>query len=380
MGGNMGRFRLSALLGGVLTALLLVTAGPVAPSTAAVSVDDAAAASWQVDGTVYAVLVVGDRVFVGGTFANAVGPAGQTVARKNLAAFSLSTGALDTGWRADAGAVVRALASDGTSLYVGGGFAKLGNQARSRLGKVSVATGAVDASFKPTVDNTVRALALNGSRIFVGGNFSSVNGTARTRLAAVSTTSGALDTAFKASASAFVYGLRVTPAGDRLYVTGDFTTLSGSSRPGIGSVSPTSGSITGPALAGSVRPTFGVDVNEDGSRVFAATGAGSNAPVAWNSSTGARVWRVTTDGDVQAIRYYAGTVYFGFHDGYHGNTSLHALAANATNGSLDAGFRPTMVGFWGTWAIDATASGVVLGGAFTQVSGTAHRGWARFVP
>src|SRR6478609_8110179 len=52
-------------------------------------------ASWRVDGVGYATAVVGDTVYIGGDFATVRSPDGGTVvARANLAAFDLNTGAL----------------------------------------------------------------------------------------------------------------------------------------------------------------------------------------------------------------------------------------------------------------------------------------------
>ena len=79
--------------------------------------------------------IVGDVVYVGGTFTSATGPTGTSVPRRNLAAFSMTTGALLTGWRADAGAGVTSIVSDGQALYVGGHFGRINNVPRTRLAK-----------------------------------------------------------------------------------------------------------------------------------------------------------------------------------------------------------------------------------------------------
>jgi PKD repeat protein len=331
-----------------------------------------------VDGTVYATLVVGDTVFVGGSFSNAVAPTGGLVQRQNLAAFSLATGALIASWRADAGASVRALASDGRWLYVGGSFGRLAGQTRMRLARVDVASAALDAGFAPVLDDTVRALAVTGDRIYAGGPFLTVNGVGRNRLVRLDSASGAVDPQFAAAASGPVYGLRISPGRDRLYVAGGFAALNGVGRSGVGAVDADTGAVVGPAFASSARPTFGLDISPDGTRLYGAGGSGTNAAAAWDTGTGTRTWRVVADGDIQALRYFGGTVYFGFHDGFQGDSSLKALAADAATGVLDPSFRPRIVGFWGVWAIDVTDEGVVLGGDFTQVSGVPARGWARF--
>ena len=50
----------------------------------------------------------------------------------------------------------------------------------------------------------------------------------------------------------------------------------------------------------------------------------------WRST----LWRwQQANGDVQAVRFAANNVYFGFHDGFGGNTTLRLLAADAVSGA-----------------------------------------------
>ena len=58
----------------------------------------------------------------------------------------------------------------------------------------------------------------------------------------------------------------------------------------------------------------------NGERVFIAGGGGFNSAAAWNIGGGERIWRQRADGDVQAVRFANNNVYFGFHDGFLGNT------------------------------------------------------------
>src|SRR5688572_16087355 len=103
------------------------------PAAAVVPFEDTVVPAWGVNGPVLATAIVGDTVVVGGTFTRAVSPQGTIVDRVNLAAFSLSTGALLTGWRADTNGTVRALGTDGTSVWVGGDFTDIGGMPRQRL-------------------------------------------------------------------------------------------------------------------------------------------------------------------------------------------------------------------------------------------------------
>lgn len=374
----MGRHTWRGLIG--LLVLPLVLSGLLAaPATAAAHVPDSPEESWRVDGRVYATVVVGNTVFVGGKFSQAVSPTGATAARKNLAAFRLDTGEL-LSWRADAGAPVRALVSDGTWLYVGGAFGRIGGQAHLRLGRVLVSSGAPDPGFAPSVNAPVRALDVEGSSVYVGGAFTEVNGQPRQYVAKVDAATGALDPEFAATAGYHVWGVAKNPTSDVLYLSGRFSQLNGASRNGVGAVSSTTGKTTSTVFASSARPTLGLETNEDGTRLFGAGGSGGNALAAWNTTTGVRVWRQVADGDIQAVDHHRGMVYFGFHDGYQGDTRYKFLAASADTGLVDPGFRPRFDSYWGVFAVHATDAGVVIGGEFTQVSGVPAQGWARFLP
>ncbi len=365
-----------------LLVLLLVWVGVVvlAPATAQASVwvDDTPSRGWGVDGRVYATVVVGDTVIVGGSFAQAVSPTGATVARKNLAAFSLATGELLSGWRADAGAAVRALVTDGAMVWVGGSFSKLGGAEHVRLARLEAATGAVDPAFTASADGTVRALALDGQSVYAGGAFLNANGAPRTRLAKFAATTGVLDATFQGSASDLVMGLVRNPQNNQLYVSGRFRTLGGAARNGVGAVSSGTGAVAGTVFASAARPTLGLAVNPSGTRLFGAGGSGSNAAAAWNTTNGVRTWRQVTDGDIQAIAYYDNTVYFGFHDGYQADATIKLLAADADTGVLQS-FYPRFDSFWGIFALAVTDRGLVAGGDFSQISGVPAPGFGRFL-
>ena len=71
---------------------------------------------------------------------------GGTFTRTNLVAFNPSTGAI-TGFAPNINGEVWALATDGTSLYVGGTFTAVNGVARRGLAKLNPTTGAVDPMF-----------------------------------------------------------------------------------------------------------------------------------------------------------------------------------------------------------------------------------------
>lgn len=367
--------RVGTAMSAAALSLALVSTAPGAQ--AAVTVDSTPDTSWRVNGRVYATVVVNDTVFVGGTFTSAVSPSGATVPRANLAAFDLATGEVLTEWRADTNATVRALDLSGSSLYVGGDFTSIAGSARSRAAEVSTETGTVDPTFDVTANNSVRAVEADGGSVYLGGTFTNINGRVKNRIVKVSAATGAVDTTFKTTTGGAVYALKKLPGSATLYAGGAFTAMSGVARDGLAALSATTGAVLKPVFSGAVRSTLALDLSADGSVLYA--GNTNNVAAAYSTSRGNRLWRLQADGDVQAIRYGNGTVYFGFHDGYGGDTRLRLLAADARTGTIEPAFMPTFVQFWGIFAIDITPSGgLVVGGEFRSISGVPVQGWAEF--
>ena len=164
---------------------VLVAALPALPAGAAVTASDVPVAGWRPDGVTYAVRVVGATTFVGGKFSQVIAPDGTARARSNLAAFDTRTGALLDDFRADTNGPVRALASDGATLWVGGSYSSIGGVRRYRVAAVDVTSGAVRRAFRANANSNVYALDLRAGRLFLAGSFSTVAGASRGRAAAV---------------------------------------------------------------------------------------------------------------------------------------------------------------------------------------------------
>ena len=376
----MGRSRrhgLSRTLGLLAVAMGAVAATLVAteaPAAAALPVGPPAL-SGGVNGQVYATAVVGDTVYVGGNFGLAQAQGTAATSRANLAAFDLNTGALRRSWRADVNGTVRSLAAAGDYLYVGGAYTTIGGVGQGRLARVRLSSGAVDHGFQPKVNDQVQALAVGGGAVYAGGQFTTAGGTPQRFLAKFRSTTGAKVNGFGGSASAMVDALALNPGGTRLAVGGQFTTLSGTARSGMGLVDPTTGNAVGPAFASTVRPMLTLSWSADGSALFGGSGNSDNLAARWSPSTGARGWHFSVGGDVQAIDFYDGDVYVGFHDNYQGNTATKLLGVDASSGAISPSFRPTFNQFFGVRSICAGPWGLVIGGQFTTVSGV----WAHNV-
>ncbi len=117
----------------------------------------------SVTGTPYALSTGNGRLYLGGSITAVDGQR-----RANLAAFVLSTGALDTRWRPAADDTVHALAAYGPRVFVGGGFHTVaGVRGTLRLAAVNGASGVVDPAFLPRVPAEVRAIAVDGTGVKV---------------------------------------------------------------------------------------------------------------------------------------------------------------------------------------------------------------------
>lgn len=337
---------------------------------------------WRINSIGRAVLVVGDTVYVGGTFTAAVAPNGSTVRRANLAAFDRATMTLRTQFVANTNGRVLALASDGTRLFVGGEFTTVNGVSRSRVAALDLVTGAVVAGFRADAlgggyTTRVSALEVSNGRLFIGGAFGTINRVSRSRVAAVMTSTGAL-LPFAPNTDAAVMALAASPDGARMYVGGWFKTIGGVAQPYLAALDSTTGKVQGPAFARLANMVMDLDVSPDGTKLFAGQGSYGNQVTAWDAESGKRLWRVYTDGDVQAVRYSGGNVFFGFHESFEGDTALRLLAVDAATGEVETGFQPPVSSFYGVWDIDATPSELVIAGEFRTVSGVASRGVASF--
>jgi outer membrane protein assembly factor BamB len=407
--GNQRRMqRLSTRVIAAFGLVALVRAASAAPATFPEVPSDGHASFSSTSFRVSALLVHGDTIYVGGNFRVSQGGVSKT----NLAAFDLS-GNLRAGFTASPNGSVLALATDGASLFVGGEFTRLG--LKRRLAALDLATGAVKRPFSAHVDGVldaespsgVRALAVLSDasttpptvRLLVGGNFTQIDSVTDNRagLAALNPETGDLDPAFDQGVQGgYVDALLASP--NALYVGGSFTQIQEKTA-SFAALQP-SGALRNTFATGG-QPVLDIDLDPVSNRLFAGVGGGANRVMAFSASgdnRGNAQWQgPRVGGDVQAVHYYAGNVYFGFHDGLFAEPDPYKLAAlDANTGALErdaehAGlgcdgsaelvgncWLPTLdstqgQGFFGTWAIThfenptTRQASLFVGGDFTQI-------------
>jgi hypothetical protein len=152
-------------------------------------------------GEIWDIEVVGQRVFIAGTFSSLQNTTGTTavVNQRYLASYNYQTGLIDTSFRPTfgGGGVTAVEASpDGTKLFVAGSFNTVNGVTKRKIASINLTTGAPVAGFTANASAQATALAATNTTLYVGGNFKTVNGAARVGLAAVNGTTGAVVAGF----------------------------------------------------------------------------------------------------------------------------------------------------------------------------------------
>jgi len=193
----------------------------------------------QADSTVdhplaLAVAQSGNTIFIGGNFTT-VSNAKRTIAypRTHVFAFDATTGDVSSTFAPFVSQQIFALLAVGNSLYIGGEFGNVNGIARRGLAKIDAATGAVDTAFNARLgQGRVSEIRMVNGRLIIGGTFPK-------RLQAVDPATGA-DTGYidvgidgvlpLTTSRTEVYRFAVNPAGDKLIGVGNFTSVTGQNR------------------------------------------------------------------------------------------------------------------------------------------------------
>ncbi|MFA6980351.1 MAG: T9SS type A sorting domain-containing protein [Ignavibacteriaceae bacterium] len=207
----------------------------------------------KVNGTVYASVSDGKGGwYIGGEFSKV----GKVY--RNSLAHILSDGSVDD-WNPNVRMTlygvlikgsVRSIAINDSTVYFGGIFDHVGEAVRNLAAAVNINTG-LPTAWDPDVDGIVRTIIATPTTIYLGGNFNTLQASSqgkinRSGLASVNTSTG-YPTSWNPGVDfgSTNYGVSCLLLSDStLYVGGNFTSLAGTNRNGIGAVNTITGSIT----------------------------------------------------------------------------------------------------------------------------------------
>jgi hypothetical protein len=339
-----------------------------------------ATTAWGANGRVWAIVRIGDVVYLGGQFSQAVRSDGPTRPRSDLMAVNVVTGTL-LSWQPSINGIVFSIAEDGTTLLVGGDFATVNGIPRSNFAAIDTAGNVEDWHLDTT--NQIRAVTFSNGTLYLGGQFNYVEGQTRIRLAAADLSSlpapggtpPLLD--WTPSVNHSVRSIVVMPNGNVL-IGGVFDEITeqGSSTPDT--TKPFIQALTPPGPGGgkfaqwdehTVDFVWKMVMIPDG-RVVVARGGRKGGTVAAYTQIGDVTWHHGGNGDVQAVGFADGRVIAGGHftmigGGPSGQTHIPRLVAfDPVGGRLDTTWQPWPDSTKGVWSVLGDSDKLFVGGDF----------------
>lgn len=204
------------------------------------------------------ILVSGSNMYIGGDFDYIVNASGNN-SRTNFAVLdkeSLQIGGNATVTNND----VLCMTISGSNLYLGGLFSSVSGTTRNKIAVIDKDTGIL-GPFNPSITGAggtgVYCMLISGSNLYVGGDFTTVSGTTRNCLGVVDKDSGALGP-FNPNITGTYFGVfnptvySIQIDGNNLYIGGNFASVSGSSRYDLAAVDKDSGALDSGFVGGSI--------------------------------------------------------------------------------------------------------------------------------
>jgi hypothetical protein len=397
----------------VFTALMVVLAVPASATLPL----DVPADTYQVNGRVRSLVVIGSTVWRGGVFSEVQTGKNLKVADVvDLAAFHRVSGA-----PADAtplalggvdGAEVWKLAVSGSTVYAAGRFTLVvDGKTYSNLVAFDGATGDIRPEFHPVGVTPRQAVTVSDGVVYAAGS----------SLQAFDASSGAPVPGFSTSSvqvNASLRGHKISAQyRELLMVNGwlyaacqcDSITQGGTTRAVTALIrfNPATGSLDRSFVAEGVGVTaFGISIATDGSDIYLGAG-GSDFVARYAPGTahgsglvGAQVWKRDTSGSAQAIAVSYGDVVVGGHFveiadetgdncGFRSSTdptkldpddmciTRNRLAAYTLDGTLQS-WDPSVTGNYnGVWSVALDGPSIHIGGEFRRVHGVRQTYYAR---
>ena len=405
LAGRFARASSRALALVVLAATLSLTSGGVAQALPATQAD----ATGMVDGKVRAIAIVGNKVWVAGSFTEMQNPNGSAArAVSSLAVFDADSGAPLTSFpvpavtkSSGAGTVFDLSLGPNGLLYLAGSFTRVGGLSRKNVAAIDPSDGSV-AAFAPNTASAKSVLATSGA-IYVGTS----------KLLSFEP-NGSPSPGYQApqvETDPSLRGHGTPPQVRDMVLAGgavvaacqcDSTIEGGTSSPAKAAikVDPESGSVLNwtPGNLSTNSGAFGIsllvqnDPSSGRATVYLGAG-GSDFAAAYDLATGQQAFKTDTSGSAQATGWMDGKLFVGGHFQWVAKTAAQQCGAN-DRPNTDCHHAPRLVVIdpatgkvipeanpWnpgiccrynGVWALtpDPGRGRLHVGGEFTKVGGT----------
>lgn len=249
------------------------------------------------NGEITDIEVIGNRVFIAGSFTSIANVGATPIAQRYLASYNIDTGKVDTGFRPTFDGSVAAVEAspDGTSLYVAGSFNTVGGVTKRKIVRLNPTTGAPITTFTANASARATALAVSSTAVYVGGQFATVNGVSRSALVALNPTTGAVDSGFNLPLSGgigvggmlTVQQLKLTHDDSRLLVVHTGRQIAGQDRYGVGLINTATKALLpwrtrlwedNLSFVGGIQRVFAGDIAPDDSYFVVTSGSGGDRP------------------------------------------------------------------------------------------------------
>jgi hypothetical protein len=272
---------------------------------------------------------------------------------------------------------VYTLSGSGAQLYAGGSYTRIGGVARSNLAAISLQTGAV-TNFNVGINHIVRTLSLSDSLLYFSGEFSTVNGQTRNRIAAVNKHSGLL-TAWNPNLNWFARS--IVEIDTLVYLGGYFNTVKGQPRNFMAAVGKTAGNPTpfNPAINSGVNKIIKRD-----SLLYIAggfttiNGQTRNRLASMDMSGTLTGWSPDVDGVVNDIAIHDSLIYLAGAFTTVGGVTQNRLAALSVHNDSALIWTPSVNNT--VDAVEYADSLICIAGNFTEINNKTAKAAAVFKP
>jgi hypothetical protein len=331
---------------------------------------------WVPDGPVYNAVISGNTLYIGGGFTRLGPPTGGWVG------LQADTGDRRTELPRVAGSV-SVMTSDGSGgWYIGGDFTAVDGTPRSNLAHIQ-ADGTLDRAWSVDTDAGVYSMILNGNLLYIGGDFSSVKGEWRSCVAAINIVTGTLSSwapsIWRSGGVASVYALEVS--GNIVYVGGYFDQAGGQARNNLAALDSGSGNVQvwdpSPNSSVSTLALYGTTLYVGG-QFWQIGGASRNYLAAVDTTTGnATTWDPNVSGggmfpSISVLYRDGDLLYIGGQFSQIGGFARNCLAALDLTTETITSWDPNVTeSSWNSRVTSLVRNNntVYAGGNFTQVGG-----------